>query len=179
MVFLADRCSTVMFWLPMLALARVMCSINANLQPPVLAVGGEAFRGRAQVLVGRKDHVAAGQGGEETRGVGGGGYPPRHNDDKGIGNPHHAVIEGPVTELAQGHAVANVIVAAFAPGDDMGGIHHRMPLRRDDPNPAQGAAMFISLDHHPAEALVPSWRVVGIDIQGFGYLRLMLMSFGQ
>ena len=67
-----------------------------------------------------------------------------------VGDPHHSLVEGPVAELAEGHAVADVVVSAPAPGNDVGGVHNGMLFRRDDPHPAQGAAVVVGLDHDPA-----------------------------
>ena len=55
----------------------------------------------------------------------------------------------------------------------MGGIHHGVLFRRDDPNPAQGAAMIVSLYHYAAEALVPSSGAVVIRLYDFLHQRQM------
>ena len=69
-----------------------------------------------------------------------------------------------MAELAQGHAVADVIVLASAPWDDMGGIHYRVLFRCNDPHPAQGAAVVVGLDHDAAKALVAGRRAVVVRL---------------
>ena len=76
-----------------------------------------------------------------------------------------------MAELAEGHAVADVVVFAPAPRNDVGGIHHGMLFRRDDPHPAQSAAVVIGLDHDPAEALIAGRSLVVFRFDNLLYLR--------
>ncbi len=104
--------------------------------------------GRPKVAVLRRDNATTGKGLQESRG----GYVSWGDDVVILRHTHHAVIECPVTEFAERHTVADVVVLAFAPGDDVSGIHDCVLFRRDDPHPAQGAAVVVGADHDPPEA---------------------------
>jgi len=127
-------------------------------------VFGQVLAGRPYVPVRRRNDAAAGEGHEEAGHVGVGGDLAGGDDGVGVGYSHHPFVEGPVAELAQGHAVADVVVLAFAPGDDMGGIHHGVLFRRDDPHPAEGAAVVVGLHHDAAEALITGRRPVAVRL---------------
>ena len=88
-----------------------------------------------------------------------------------VRHSQHPLVKCPVTKLAQSHTVADVVVLAFAPGDDMGGIHHRVLFRRDDPHPAEGAAVVVGLDHDPAKALITGRCSVVVRLDNLLYQR--------
>ena len=100
-----------------------------------MAVFGQILASRPDIPVYRRNDTAAGEGHEEARHVGIGGDLAGGDDGVAVGHPHHPLVEGPVAELAEGHAVADVVVLAFAPGDDVGGIHHGVLFRGDDRTP--------------------------------------------
>ena len=83
-------------------------------------------------------------------------------DTHSIGNQHfvcfaHAhqpFVEGPVAQPAQAQTVGGQVVMTFAPGNDVGGLHHGVPFRRAHADSAQGAAVIVEVENRPAEALV-------------------------
>lgn len=82
---------------------------------------------------------------------------------------HHAVVEGPMAEFAERHAVADVVVFTFAPGNDVGGIHDGVLFRRDDPYPAECATVIVGLDHDASKTLVPGAGLVSVRLQDLLY----------
>ena len=77
-----------------------------------------------------------------------------------VGHADHAVVEGPVAEFAKRHAVADVVVFAFAPGHDVGGTHDSVLFGSDDAHAAKGAAVIVGLDHDAMKTLVSTLRFV-------------------
>jgi hypothetical protein len=53
----------------------------------------------------------------------------------------------------------------------VGGIHHGVLFRRDDPHPAQGAAVVVCLDHDSAKALITGRRSVVVRFDYLLYQR--------
>ena len=76
-----------------------------------------------------------------------------------------------MAELAECHAIADIVVFAFAPRDDVGGINNGMPFRRDDSHHTQGEAVVVSRDHDAPEALITGCGLVGFCRQRFLYQR--------
>ena len=124
------------------------------LQPPFPPVLGQVLRRRPEIAVGRRDDAAAGEGEEKTGGVGIEADLARGDDVVIVGDAQHPFVESPVTELAEGHAVADVVILGFAPADDMGGIDDGVPFRGDDPHAAEGATVVVGGDNDAAEGLI-------------------------
>ena len=102
-------------------------------------------------MVRRPDDAATAEGQKKAGDVGVGVDLTGGDNIVVVRYPHHSLVKGPVTELAESHAVADVIVLASAPGDDVGGINHGVTFRSDDPHPAQGAAVVVGGDDDPPE----------------------------
>jgi len=125
---------------------------------------GQILTRRPKVLICRRGDAAAGEGQQEARHVGIGRDLAGGDHGVGVGYPHHSLVKSPVAELAQRHAVADIVVSAPAPGDDMSGINHGVLFRRYDPHSAQGAAMIVGLHHDAAKPLVTGRRAVVVRL---------------
>ncbi len=154
-------------------------SSGKTLQPPLFPMVGQILASRPLIPVYRRNDTTARESLEEAGDVGIGGDLAGGDDGVGVRHPHHPLVKGPVTELAQGHAVADVVVLAPAPGDDMGGIHHGVLFRRDDPHPAEGAAVVIGLHHNAAKALITGCGAVVVRLDDFLHQRQMGFFFQQ
>lgn len=120
----------------------------------------QVFRCRPEITVGRRDDTPAGQSQQQAGEVGIGADGARGDDRVVVGDTEHSFIETPMAEFTKRHTVANIIILAFAPGDDVRGLHHRMTIRGDNPDAAQGTAMIVRADNDSSEALVPCSRPV-------------------
>lgn len=113
-----------------------------------------------EVAVLRADDGAGGQGLEQAGDVGIDADGAGSDDGVAVGHSQHPLVEPPVAEAAEGHAVADVVVLALAPRDDVRGFHHRVAVGGDDADAAQGAAVVVGRGHHLAEPLVTGRRFV-------------------
>ena len=73
--------------------------------------------------------------------VGGGRQLGRSHDGVAAVDGDEALVEGPVAEMAEGDAVAGVVIEADAPGDDVGGGDGGVAAGRQHANTAEGAAV--------------------------------------
>lgn len=67
---------------------------------------------------------------------------------------HQALVEDPVTEFAQGHAVVQVIVVSEAPRDDMSRLDHAVPIDGNQFHAAKRTAVLVNTGNGASEALV-------------------------
>jgi len=77
------------------------------------------------------------------------------------GHPQHPLIKSPVTQPAECHTVADVVITALTPRHDMGSFNNRMPFWGDNSYAAQGTAVVVGRSHNLTEPLVTHrWPVV-------------------
>lgn len=117
---------------------------------------GKIIRCRPMIAVGRWDNPPARQGPQQAREVGIGADGAGGDDRVVFGDTEHSFVEAPMTGFAECHAVANIVVMAFAPRNDMGCLNNRMAIRCDNADTAQGAPMIVRADNYSSKALVPS-----------------------
>lgn len=149
-------------------------SMNSDTsQPPLPPMPRQILPPRPQFIIDRRDNPPPGKRQQKPRHILVRTDLTRHNDAVPLRHPHHPLVERPVAELAQRHAVADIIIAAHAPRHNVGRIDHGMAFRRDNPHPAQRAPMIIRGDHGPPEPLVPHNRPVHLSIENFLHPGLM------
>ena len=83
---------------------------------------GEGVEGGPEGLFGGGEDGPAVEGDEVAGDVGGGAQVGRDEDGVGGGDGEQALVEGPVAEAAERHAVAWIVVVAEAPRLDVGGV---------------------------------------------------------
>jgi hypothetical protein len=94
-------------------------------------------------------------------------YPPGYENLVLGSNAHKAFVKGPVAQAAEGKPVRGLVVAALAPGLDVGRLDDRMAVRREHPDSAQRTTVIINTDNRFPESLVPD------PDTGFGFLGLL------
>ena len=97
---------------------------------------GEILLSRPKIAVRRGDDATACKGQQEAGGIGISGNVARGNNVIVFGNPEHPFVKSPMAELAKCHAVTDVVVLAYAPWNNMGGIYDGMLFRRDNSHSA-------------------------------------------
>lgn len=132
---------------------------------------GDILHCRPEFPFPRADNAAAGECKQESGDVRVGCDLVRCDDLVSVGHTHHSLVKCPVAELAERHAVTDVIVFASAPRNDVGGIHHGVLFRRDDPHPAKGAAVIVGFDHDSTKALIAGRRSVVVRFDNLLYQR--------
>lgn len=145
----------------------------AHLQPPRMAVFGQILAGWVFVPVCRRDDPPAREGSEQAGKVGIDADATGGDDGVAVGDAKHPLVEAPVAEAAECHAVADIVVLTLAPRHDVGCLHHRMTVGSNDADAAQGAAMVVGRGHHLAERLVPHRRPVVLRLNDLLYQRQM------
>ena len=144
----------------------------------------QGFLGRQKGFVVRHEDGFAGEGAEFGFAEGAAGFQEtgdapvsvwRRGDD--------AVVHGPVMNLAQGHAVAGVIIAAqlaIPKGDEVSGIDKGEVVHfpEADAEPAGGALEVVDLQDGAAEAGGPSRLGLGIVVLTFRERRREVLNAG-
>lgn len=115
---------------------------------------GQMLSGWPEIALYRWNDPPAGEHREQAGKVGIDADAAGGDDGVVVGDAEHPLVEAPVAGTAEGHAVADVVVLRFAPGHDVGRLHHRVAVGGDDTDAAQGAAVVVGRGHHLAEGLV-------------------------
>ena len=126
-----------------------------SLAEGISAVPIEVALGRPEILHRRAEDPTVGEGEHVAGHVLVGPHAPGDQDLVFLSHAHEAFVEGPVTEAAERKAVRRTVVMSFAPGFDVGGLHHRMALRGDHPDSAEGTAVIVEGDDRFPETLIP------------------------
>ncbi len=71
-----------------------------------------------------------------------------------VGDAEQPFVKGPVTEPAEGQAVARVVIVTDRPGNDMGGVDCGVTVRCTHTDTAKGATVGIGGDYGATKALI-------------------------
>lgn len=100
---------------------------------------GRRISGRPQFPIPGSDDGPTGESQQKSGNIGLPGQQSRGNHSVVIPYPDHPLVEGLVAQSAQNHAVGNGVIAAFSPGNDVGGVHRRVSVCSEHAEATQGA----------------------------------------
>src|ERR1017187_4603221 len=94
-----------------------------------------------------------------------------------VGDAHQSFIETPMAQFAKGHAIADIIVLADAPRNNVRRIDGGVAFRRYDTRTAERAPVIVMRHDGPAKTLVSGCGLVFLWKDWFRDLLLMCCLF--